>query len=72
MEKDTETGLPILRDSNTGFAVELGYELTCGLQLNATYKASVTNLLDANSNTVKMHPHAVSVGVAWCFGNQKL
>ena len=71
-EKDTETGLPILRDSNTGFAVKLGYELTCGLQLNATYKASVTNLLDANSNTVKMHPHAVSVGVAWCFGNQKL
>ena len=67
-EKDTDTGLPILRDSNTGFAVKVGYELACGLQLNATYKASVTNLLDANSSTVKMHPHAVSVGVAYRFG----
>jgi len=42
--------------------------LACGLKLNATYKASVTNLLDANSNTVKMYPHAVSVGVAYRFG----
>lgn len=67
-EKDTDTGLPILRDSNTGFAVKVGYELACGLQLNATYKASVTNLLDANSSTVKMYPHAVSVGVAYRFG----
>lgn len=67
-EKDTSTGLPVLRDSNTGFAVKAGYEWACGISLNATYKASVTNLLDANSNTVRMYPHAVSVGVAYRFG----
>lgn len=69
-EKDTATGLPILRDSNTGFAVRIGYEWPCGLGLNATYKASVTNLLDANSSTVRMHPHALSVGLSWRFSRR--
>lgn len=59
---------PPLRDSHTGFAVKLGYEFACGFQLVATYKASVTNLLDANSSSASMHPQAVSFGVAWRFG----
>lgn len=66
-EKDEANGLPILRDSNTGFSVKIGYEFLSGLQLNATYKASVTNLLDANSSHVNMHPQAVSIGVAYRF-----
>lgn len=67
-EKDEANDLPILRDSNTGFSMKIGYEFLSGLQLNATYKASVTNLLDANSSRVKMHPHAISIGVAYRFG----
>lgn len=67
-EKDEESGLPILRDSNTGFGVKVGYEFPSGLGVNVSYKASVTNLLDANSNTVTMRPQAVSVGLAYRFG----
>lgn len=67
-EKDEANGLPILRDSNTGFSVKIGYDFLSGLQLNATYKVSVTNFLDANSSRVKMHPQAVSIGVAYRFG----
>lgn len=67
-EKDAESGLPILRDSNTGFGVKVGYEFASGLGINVSYKASVTNLLDANSNTVEMRPQAVSVGMAYRFG----
>ena len=67
-EKVINRELPILRDSNTGFALKIGYEFTSGLQLNVTYKASITNLLDANSNTVKMYPLAASIGIAYRFG----
>lgn len=67
-EKDETKGLPILRDSNTGFGIKVGYEFLSGFQLNATYKASVTNLLDANSSSVKMYPQALSIGVAYRFG----
>lgn len=67
-EKDETKGLPILRDSNTGFGMKIGYEFLSGIQLNATYKVSVTNLLDANSNSIKMYPQAVSIGVAYRFG----
>ena len=67
-EKDEATGLPILRDSNTGFAVKLGYELRCGIQFNLSYKTSVTNLLEANSHTVQMRPHAIHAGIAYRFG----
>lgn len=67
-EKEENTGLPIMRDSNTGFGVKVGYEFVSGLQINATYKVSATNILDANSSTVKMHPHVASLGVAYRFG----
>lgn len=64
-EKDKTSGLPVLCDSNTGFAAKIGYEFACGFQIVASYKASFTNMLDANSSTVKMYPHSVSVGVAY-------
>lgn len=64
-----ENGLPALRDSNTGFAVKVGYEWASHIQINLTYKASVTNLLDANRNEAKMYPHALYVGIGYCFGN---
>lgn len=67
-QKDGSTGLPALQDSNTGFGVKIGYEFISGFQINASYKASISNLLDANSSRIKMHPHAISIGVAYRFG----
>ena len=67
-QKDRSTGLPPLQDSNTGFGVKVGYEFVSGFQLNTSYKVSISNLLDANSSQIKMHPHAISVGVAYRFG----
>lgn len=66
-EKDSATGLPALCDSNTGFGIKLGYEFVSGFQINATYKASVTNLLDENSSRIKMHPQTFSIGIAYRF-----
>lgn len=67
-EKDASTGLPPMKDSDTGFGIKAGYEFPCGLQLNASYKASISNVIDSNSSRVKMHPHTISFGVAWRFG----
>lgn len=67
-EKDGSTGLPALQDSNTGFGMKIGYEFVSGFQINASYKASISNQLDANSSRIKMHPHAISVGIAYRFG----
>lgn len=66
-EKDSATGLPALCDSNTGFGIKVGYEFVSGFQINATYKASVTNLLDENSSRIKMHPQTFSIGIAYRF-----
>lgn len=67
-KKNAETGLSPMKDSDTGFSIKAGYEFSCGLQVNASYKASVSNLLDTNSSHVKMHPQAVCIGLAWRFG----
>lgn len=67
-QKDGNSGLPILQDSNTGFGIKIGYEFISGFQINGSYKASVSNLLDANSSRIKMHPHTISIGVAYRFG----
>lgn len=67
-QKDGDTGLPALQESNTGFGLKIGYEFISGFQINASYKVSVSNLLDANSSSVKMRPHAIGVGVAYRFG----
>lgn len=67
-EKNGETKLSALSESNSGFGIKMGYEFIAGLQINATYKLSVTNFLDANSSTAKILPQAISLGVAYRFG----
>lgn len=67
-EKDKDTGLPAMKDSDTGFGVKIGYEFTSGLRISAAYKASVTNIIDANSSKAKMYPQAISLGIAYRFG----
>lgn len=54
--------------SNSGFGVIIGYETTFGLQVNATYKISITNILDANSNKAALYPMAASLGFAYRWG----
>ena len=70
-EKNDATGLPAMKDNDTGFGFKLGYEFNSGLQVNVTYRGSVTNAIDANSNKAKMYPQAMSVGVAYRFGKGK-
>lgn len=67
-EKKSDSGLAPLHDSNSGFGIKIGYELPSGLQIVATYKASITNLLDENSSIIKMYPQAFSAGLAYRFG----
>lgn len=66
-QKDGNTGLPVLQESNTGFGIKIGYEFISGFQINGSYKTSISNLLDANSSRIKMYPYAISVGVAYRF-----
>lgn len=66
--KDKDTDLPVMKDSDTGFGVKLGYEFASGLQITASYKASVTNIIDVNSSKAKMYPQTVSLGIAYRFG----
>ncbi len=67
-KRDGDAELPPMRDSDTGFGAKVGYELPCGLQLNVSWKASVDNVLDANSDKLSMHPQTWSMGVAYRFG----
>lgn len=67
--KDRTTGIPIMRDSNSGFGILIGYEFPCRLQMNAGYKLSISNLLDGNSGSVQLHPQTLSIGLAYRFGN---
>ena len=67
-KRDVDAELPPMRDSDTGFGAKVGYELPCGLQLNVSWKASVVNVLDANSDKLSMHPQTWSMGVAYRFG----
>lgn len=69
-EKDKDTGLPPMKDSDTGFGIKAGYEFLCGLQLNVSFKTSVTNIIDTNSSQVKMRPMTFGAGVAYRFGKE--
>ncbi|MDR2955244.1 MAG: PorT family protein [Prevotella sp.] len=66
-EKDKATELSAMEDFNSGFGVTAGYEFANGLQINVGYKVSITNVLDANSSSIKMHPETVSIGLGYRF-----
>ena len=67
-EKNEETNLPIMHDTNSGFGIKLGYEFVSGLQINLGYKISVSNLLDENIGSARLYPHTFHVGLAYRFG----
>lgn len=58
----------ILNPLNVGAAVTVGYELKCGLQINASCKYGIMNMLDANKENAAMRPGTISLGVAYRFG----
>jgi hypothetical protein len=67
-EKDRTTDFSLMNDFNSGFGVIAGYEFACGIQVNATYRASVANVLEYDNSKRAMHPHALSFGIAYHFG----
>lgn len=66
-DRDKETGLSTMRDNYSGFSVKAGYEFRCGLQINFVYQASITNVLDPNTVSVRMYPQEFSLELAWRF-----
>ena len=66
-EKDETTEVSAMLDFNSGFGVLAGYEFANGIQLNAGYKISITNIQDANSSIIQMYPYAISLGVGYRF-----
>jgi hypothetical protein len=67
-KKDAATQLSSMHDFNSGFGVMAGYEFSCGIQVNAAHKMSITNILDDNSSEISLFPQAVSVGIGYRFG----
>lgn len=67
-EVNPETGMSTVRDSNAGFAYFIGYEFPCGIQINAAYKISVSNLLDTDDKSYALRPQTFSIGIAYRFG----
>ena len=57
-----------MKDSDTGFAFKLGYEFASGLQLNAAYKMSMTDVADANNGVAELRPLSFSFGIAYRWG----
>ncbi len=70
-EIDSDTHSSAFKDSNSGFAFLVGYEFRCGLQLNVSYKISVSNLLDTQNSDYAFRPQTLAVGVAYRFGKEK-
>ena len=67
-EKDKNTGMPPMKNSDTGFGFLVGYEFSCGFIVNVSYQLSVGNIIDSNSSEIKMHPHTLAMGIAYRFG----
>ena len=53
---------------NVGAAITASYEFKCGLQINASCKYGIMNMLDASKDDATLRPGSVSLGVAYRFG----
>lgn len=63
-----EDGKKAFNPMNIGAAITAGYEFKCGLQVNASCKYGIMNMLDADKDDAALRPATVSVGVAYRFG----
>lgn len=66
-KKDGNGDMPF-NPLNIGAAVTAGYEFKCRLQINASYKIGIMDMLDANKSNATLLPAAISLGVAYRFG----
>ena len=67
---EDENGDMPFNPMNVGAAILLGYELRCGLQINASCKCGIMNMLDAHKDDASMRPGTISLGVAYRFGKK--
>jgi len=65
--KNAESEISAMKDSDVGFGIIIGYELSNGFQINAGYKIGVTNILDANSNSFSLRPNTINLGIGYHF-----
>lgn len=66
-EKDGNGNTP-LTPLNIGAALTVGYEFKCDLQINASYKLGIMNMLDSYKTNASMRPGTLSVGIGYRFG----
>lgn len=67
---DEETGEEqlALSDNHSGLGVLVGYELPCGLQFNASYQHSISDILAfTHGVTMSARPQKVTLGIGWRF-----
>jgi len=71
---DDSTGEDILAlsDNHSGLGVYLGYEFPFGLQINASYQYSFSDIFAfQHDKGMSLHPQKAMVGFAWRFGRAK-
>lgn len=57
-----------LADNHSGLGLYLGYELPCGLQFNACYQNSFSDILAfAHESPMSARPQKAMLGIAWRF-----
>lgn len=56
-----------LSDNHSGLAAYLGYEFPFGLQINATYQVSLSNILNINNSAAYCYPQKVTFGLGYRF-----
>ncbi|MFT3738690.1 MAG: porin family protein [Breznakibacter sp.] len=66
-KKDPTTDKPTMNRLVVGGATIVGYELKCGLQMNAGYKLGLMNVLDDTKYVSEMRPGTLTLGVGYRF-----
>lgn len=61
------TGESTMQRWDFGVGAMLGYEFSCGIQINAGYKIGFINALDAGRDDTKMLNQTISLGVGYRF-----
>ena len=59
----------VTADSHSGLAAFIGYELPCGLQVNATYHFGISDMLlfEHDSRDTYQRPQKLTLGLGWHF-----
>lgn len=60
-------GVAPMKRMGGGATAQIGYQFPFGLDVNASYKLGVTNMLDGETGDSKMMPQSISLGVGYCF-----